>query len=196
MHSAMASASGAGRQQHHKLVAAQPGHHIRGGDAAPEPAGNLHQHVVPGLVAEDVVDLLEVVQVQQEDVHGLEPRSPCSARTSSALNTALLARPVSGSLKAMARSCSACAAKFGQGLLGLLLGLPARGDIAETPDPAHDPVAHLLRARVPLERPAVKEIDGVVAFRAGSPWSAPGRGPGKHSGSFTWPRITLHGGFV
>ena len=34
-----------------------------------EPAGDLDQHLVAGMVAQDVVDFLEVVQVQEQHVH-------------------------------------------------------------------------------------------------------------------------------
>ena len=57
-------------QQDHEFVAAQPCYNVAGPDAGAQPAAHLDQHLVPGVVAVDVVDFLEVVQVQQQDVDG------------------------------------------------------------------------------------------------------------------------------
>jgi hypothetical protein len=52
--------------EHGELVAAEPGRHVAGLQAAPQPLGHHPQDLVAGGVAEAVVDGLEVVQVQQE----------------------------------------------------------------------------------------------------------------------------------
>ena len=67
-------------QQDHELVPAQPGDGAVRPHAVLEPAGNLDEHLVPGMVAQDVVDFLEVVQVQEQHVHRFRgsavPRRP------------------------------------------------------------------------------------------------------------------------
>ena len=50
-----------------ELVAADPGHGVRLPDVSLNLAGDLFQQLVPGLVAQRVVDLLEPVEVQEQD---------------------------------------------------------------------------------------------------------------------------------
>jgi hypothetical protein len=52
--------------QHRELVPAQAGHGVARSQAGLQPAGDLHQQLVPGQVAEAVVDALEAVDVQEE----------------------------------------------------------------------------------------------------------------------------------
>ena len=54
-------------QHEGELVAAEPVDALALPGDAFEPAGDLHQHSVSGLVPEGVVDRLEVVEVEQED---------------------------------------------------------------------------------------------------------------------------------
>ncbi len=60
--------SGGILDQDGELVAAQPGHGVGGAGAGAEPLGGQHQQLVALAVAEAVVDLLEVVEVEEE--HG------------------------------------------------------------------------------------------------------------------------------
>ena len=55
-------------QQHGELVPAQAGRGVAGAQASLEPPGRGHQQLVAGGVAEAVVDVLEVVQVDEQ--HG------------------------------------------------------------------------------------------------------------------------------
>jgi hypothetical protein len=50
-----------------ELVAAEPGDDVAGPGRLAQPRGDLQQQAVAGLVAEAVVDQLEVVEVQEED---------------------------------------------------------------------------------------------------------------------------------
>jgi hypothetical protein len=54
-------------QQHGELVAAEAGGGVGRAQAPLEPAGGGHQELVAGGVAEAVVDVLEVVQVDEQD---------------------------------------------------------------------------------------------------------------------------------
>jgi len=56
-------------QQHGELVPAKAGGHVGGAQAALEPPGRGHQKLVAGRVAEAVVDVLEVVQVDEQHGH-------------------------------------------------------------------------------------------------------------------------------
>ncbi len=56
-------------QQDHELVPAEACHGAVRPHAVLQPPRDLHQHLIPGVVAQDVVDFLEVVQVQQQHVH-------------------------------------------------------------------------------------------------------------------------------
>ena len=85
-------------QQDRELVAAEAGRQVVGADARLDALGDRGEQPVAGRVAEGVVDVLEVVEVEEQDdrdpVGGrvLErARSTCSA------NRLRLARPVSGS---------------------------------------------------------------------------------------------------
>ena len=57
---------GAGRQQDGELVAADAGHELGAGHAGLQARADLAQQPVAGLVAERVVELLEVVEVDQQ----------------------------------------------------------------------------------------------------------------------------------
>ena len=57
---------GAGREQDGELVAADAGHELGVGHAGLQPRADLAQEPVAGLVAERVVELLEVVEVDQQ----------------------------------------------------------------------------------------------------------------------------------
>ena len=59
---------GAVREQHGELVAAEAGGGVRAPQAVRDPARHLDQHLVPGQVAETVVDRLEAVEVEEQ--HG------------------------------------------------------------------------------------------------------------------------------
>ncbi len=58
-------AAGAG-QQHGELVTAEPGNGVDLPHGAGQPAADEHEQVVPHVVAEGVVDLLEAVEVEQQ----------------------------------------------------------------------------------------------------------------------------------
>ena len=79
---AVAHARGArqcgGRHQHGKFIAAQTGHGVRVADGLLDALADGGQHLVPGGVAEGVVDALEGVKVQQED--GGRQAAPLSLR--------------------------------------------------------------------------------------------------------------------
>ena len=53
-------------QQHHELVAAEPGHGVAGPDAAAQPLRRLDQQPVARVVTQAVVDELEIVEVEEE----------------------------------------------------------------------------------------------------------------------------------
>ena len=72
---------GATRQQQRKLVAAEPGHEVAGSDLILQGRGHLAQHAVAGGVAEAVVDLLEVVQVDEQQ-RSRRPRDSVNKRAS------------------------------------------------------------------------------------------------------------------
>ena len=57
---------GAGRQQDGELVAADAGHQVGAGHAGLQPRADLAQEPVTRLMAERVVELLEVVEVDQQ----------------------------------------------------------------------------------------------------------------------------------
>ena len=56
-------------QQHHELVAAEPGHGVVRPDAVAQPVGNLDQQLIGGRTAQHVVEALRVIQVQQQHIH-------------------------------------------------------------------------------------------------------------------------------
>ena len=58
-----------GGREHGELVAPEPGEGVGLAQRRGHPAGELPQHEVPGLVAQAVVDGLEVVEVEQEQPH-------------------------------------------------------------------------------------------------------------------------------
>ena len=76
--------------QHHELVAAEPGDEVAGPHHGTEALGHLDQELVPGVVAEAIVDQLEAVEIEEGDggealrapgagqcgVHGLEQAGP------------------------------------------------------------------------------------------------------------------------
>ena len=53
-----------------ELVAAEPGDQVAVAHGGAQPGRDLHEQVVPGLVAGDVVDRLEPVEVQQQEGGG------------------------------------------------------------------------------------------------------------------------------
>src|SRR5207247_11282669 len=53
--------------EHGELVAAQPGHGIRGGEALDQPLSDLLEEEISTLVPEGVVDLLEAIEVDEQD---------------------------------------------------------------------------------------------------------------------------------
>ncbi len=55
------------RKEHGELVAAQPGDHVPPPAGAVEPLGHHPQQLVPDVVAERVVDGLEVVEVEEQE---------------------------------------------------------------------------------------------------------------------------------
>ncbi len=54
------------RQQDRELVAAEPREHVGLAHAAGKQLGDPDDHIIAGLVAERVVDVLEVVQVEHQ----------------------------------------------------------------------------------------------------------------------------------
>ena len=78
-----------------ELVAAQAGDHVLGPQARAQARGDRDQQLVAGGVAEAVVDRLEVVEVDEQ--HGSSPRALAIASLTLSVNSARLARLVSGS---------------------------------------------------------------------------------------------------
>ncbi len=154
---------GAGRQQHHKLVAPEPGHDVGGGNAAAEPAGHFHQHVIAGQVPQDVVDFLEIVQVNEQDIDSLQAWFG-EGPSEGLVEHCPVGQPGQRVLEGKGPQLLRLGRQVGQGLLGLFLRLPARSDIAEAPHPACDPLANALGPRIPFERPAILEVQHVVAL--------------------------------
>jgi len=60
--------AGPALQQHGELVAAEPCRGVAVAEAAHQPLGHLAEHAVAGLVAQRVVDDLEVVDVDEQHV--------------------------------------------------------------------------------------------------------------------------------
>ena len=56
-------------EQHHELVAPEPGHRVRLVDRRPEPVAEGHQHLVAHAVAQAVVHDLEAVDVAEQHRH-------------------------------------------------------------------------------------------------------------------------------
>lgn len=57
-------------QDHRKFFAAHPRHDVDDPHAAAEHLGDGAQHLVPGVMAEAVIDLLEMVHVQHQQAQG------------------------------------------------------------------------------------------------------------------------------
>ena len=53
-------------QNDHELVAAEPRHHVARTQRAPQPAADLHQQHVAGVVAQRIVDDLEPVEIDEQ----------------------------------------------------------------------------------------------------------------------------------
>ena len=53
--------------EHEELVAAESSNDVGGTHGGPEPRGDSHEQLVAGFVAEGVVDVLEVVDVDEDD---------------------------------------------------------------------------------------------------------------------------------
>ena len=66
------------RGEERELVTAEAGEQVVAAHAVPEPAGHLDQQLVPRLVAEGVVDLLEAVKVDHQQGAGAARRRPCA----------------------------------------------------------------------------------------------------------------------
>ena len=64
------------RQQHRKLVAAEPRYHVSPADSIPEQLGEPAEQIVAGAVTPRVVHILELVEVdeQQRAMHGIALR--------------------------------------------------------------------------------------------------------------------------
>ena len=154
-------------QQHHEFVAAQPCHDVVRADAGAQPPAHLDQHLVAGVVAQDVVDFLEVVQVQQQDVDGGAARARAARSARRSLNSWRLDSPVSGSWKARALSWAACSARSAMAWViwswAILAGVTSR-KLQTRPTTSS---ATSLRAGIAFKGPAVAEVQDVVAFRGG-----------------------------
>ena len=124
---------GAERQQHGELVAADAGHELGAGDAGLQARADLAQQPVAGVVAERVVELLEVVEVdQQQRELGLDARGRRSwSRRGAANSLRRLARPVSG-------SCMRVVLALGGERAQLVLELAAVGRVAHVEHEAVD----------------------------------------------------------
>ena len=81
-------------QEDPELVAAEPRDGVAGAQRRAQPRGDLLQQPVALVVAERVVDLLEVVEVHQHHRAGSSPRSASSTRSR---NSTRLGSPVSAS---------------------------------------------------------------------------------------------------
>ena len=82
-------------EQDRELVAAEPRGQVARAQAGAQPAGEGHQQLVADLVPEAVVDALEVVEVEEQ--HDGAAVGAASAASTCWVNSARLARPVSGS---------------------------------------------------------------------------------------------------
>ena len=158
---ATASESLQSDQQDNELVPAQARHGAVRPHAVLQPPRDLHEHLVPGVVAQDVVDFLEIVQVQQQHVH----RPGGQQRGGGAF---VEEHPVGQARqRVLERQLLEFVRLFGEflhGAAGLVLGALPRGDVAEIPDPAHDHVRDLLRPGVEFHAAAVLELQHVVAL--------------------------------
>ena len=84
-----------------------PRHHVVAAHRLPQPRGHQAEQLVPVVVAEGVVDVLEVVEVDDEHREAaVGRRGRAVARASASLNDRRLASPVSSSVRA-SRRCSA-----------------------------------------------------------------------------------------
>ena len=63
------------RHDHHELLAAVAARQVDGAHIGGQPHGELAQHLVADVVAEAVVDLLEVVDVDHQRRHRLAARA-------------------------------------------------------------------------------------------------------------------------
>jgi hypothetical protein len=125
-------------EQHHELVTAESGDRVSGASAAPKAFGHRHQHAVPDVVPQRVVDQLEPVQV--EDQH-------CDVAR-------LALQALLGVTEPVDEQCPVGQPRQGVGqgeALELCLGLPAFADVAgrglHPDDVAVDGVPHRVRVR-------------------------------------------------
>ncbi len=136
-----------GGQEHGELVAAQPRHRVRGAHGRDEAAGHVPEQLVARVVAERVVDLLEVVQVEEEEGQGgTDARGDAQ-----------------GLLQAVAEqgAIGQVGQRVVQGLVAQRVGLLARGHVALHRDPVGDVaggVGHGHDAELDPERAAVLTV--------------------------------------
>ena len=103
-------ATARGRHDRDELVAAQPGERERVGQLRPHPVGDLAQQLVPDVVAERVVDLLEAVDVDEQQADRLAAgRGRIQRRLDRLQDVPAVAEPVSSSVRAWARESSSSA---------------------------------------------------------------------------------------
>ena len=84
-------------EHHHELVAAVPARRCPLAAAAAQASGDLDQQLVADRMAERVVDVLEVVDVEEQERHLAIGRRVANASSISSRSSARLGRPVSAS---------------------------------------------------------------------------------------------------
>ena len=89
---------------HHELVAGVPGGAAAGREALAQPLGQVDEQLVAGVVAQRVVDPLEVVEVAEQDRGPAGRRALRAGATPCGVSARRLGRPVSSSCMAWWRS--------------------------------------------------------------------------------------------
>ncbi len=135
-----AAASPAPSTQHRELVAAEARERVAGTRDVGQPAPDLHEQLVPDVVAEAVVDLLEAVEVEQE--HGKRLARDRSERASACSSSVAEQRAVRQAREAVVERLPD----------ELLLERDPLADVARVQHDAADvPVAAQVGARAPRD---------------------------------------------
>ena len=132
-------------QDQGELITSKPRHGIAGAHAGVEPAGDFDQEPVPSRVAEHIVDVLEVVEVEQQ-----QPGSPIMALglSQSMLQAVVEQRPVGQAGQRIVEG----------EITGALLDPRAFGDVPANPRKANHRAVRILdrrQAECDLEPPAI-----------------------------------------
>ena len=137
-----------------------------GPHARAQPPADLNEHLVPGVVAQDVVDFLEVVQVQEQDVDGGAVRVREGAGEA-VVEQLAVGQPGQSVPERQRLELGGLCGEVCHGPGDPVLGNLGRGHIAEAPHASDHLVRDFLRAGIAFKSPAVAEFQDVVAFRRG-----------------------------